>query len=61
MEQRHIPPQNGTMLDHSATKDCWCSPAAQKVYSNASSGRGGSHQGRKVIWITYRHQNEETS
>lgn len=59
MEALHFPPAGGTMTDHVATKDCTCSPIPHKIYKQAVSGRGGSHQGHQLVRIVYHHINEE--
>ena len=41
---------------HSISKDCQCKPDVVKIYKAQSSGRGGSHQGRKVVRIDVLHQ-----
>lgn len=59
MEQRHIPAPGQPLVAsdlHVTSPECRCAPLKRVVYKNTASGRGGSHQGRQVIRVEYRHQ-----
>jgi hypothetical protein len=58
-EVKHFPapgqPLTASRL-HSISPTCPCEPDKRTVYKNTTSGRGGSHQGRHVLRIEYRHR-----
>lgn len=57
METRHFPPVGGWSVGtHRAVPDCECGPRKQEIWKQASSGRGGSHQGRKLVRVSYHHK-----
>lgn len=57
MEHKHFPPQGQSMIGlHSSSKDCQCNPDVVKIYKAQTSGRGGSHQGRKVVRVDVLHK-----
>ena len=57
MENLHIAPAGEFMLgrEHTTGPECPCKPTRTVVQKPTSSGKGGSHQGYKVVRIEWRH------
>lgn len=58
METLHIPAPGQSFIGklHTPSPECPCEPKRHAVTKANSSGRGGSHQGYKVVRIEWRHQ-----
>lgn len=59
-EVKHFPPQGQSLIKHTTHGgECACAPERKLIYKNGISGRFGSHQGRKLIRIEWRHNRIE--